>query len=226
MPPSFNMMSWDRVSLDGGKTWIDCQNFQLENIKEEEKMKAKFKVGDKVQAIRSGLNYSKGMIGYVLSARLNGDFIDIGDILTHKIAPGCCSDNFKLYEMPEIKIYQDAVSPKTIIAENCQTGEKAVARCSPDDDFNFYTGARLALERLEKKDKEPEGWTGKMVCVDSGISRFFTAGKVYSVKNGLLYDDMKSPYVNKVFVNADDIIEYMTTANGHFNIKLIEFKGE
>ena len=225
MPPRFNM-SEGMYSFDGGKTWFNAHDFKLTDIKEEEKMNKKFKVGDKVQAIRWGFGYDTGMVGYVLSVNLSGEFIDIEDVLTHKIIRGCCSDNYERCEMPKIKIYQDEFSPKTIIAENCRTGEKAVAHCSPDDDFNFYTGARLALERLEKKDKEPEGWSGKMVCVDSGSSKFFTAGKVYSVKNGLLYDDTKTLYVNKVFTSTNDIIDYMTTPGMSFGIKMIEFKGE
>lgn len=35
--------------------------------------------------------------------------------------------------------------------------KKGVARCHPDDDFDFYIGAKLALERLEKAEK-PYGW--------------------------------------------------------------------
>ena len=36
-------------------------------------------------------------------------------------------------------------------------GKTAIARCHPDDDFDFYTGAKLALERLEEAEK-PYGW--------------------------------------------------------------------
>lgn len=35
--------------------------------------------------------------------------------------------------------------------------KEGVARCHPDDDFDFYTGAKLALERLEEAEK-PYGW--------------------------------------------------------------------
>jgi hypothetical protein len=36
-------------------------------------------------------------------------------------------------------------------------GKTGVARCHPDDDFSFYTGAKLALERLEEAEN-PYGW--------------------------------------------------------------------
>ena len=44
-----------------------------------------------------------------------------------------------------------------VIALDKRTGKKAVAKCSPDDEFDFNIGAKLAFERLEaleKQDKE------------------------------------------------------------------------
>lgn len=35
--------------------------------------------------------------------------------------------------------------------------KEGVARCHPDDTFDFYTGAKIALERLEEADR-PYGW--------------------------------------------------------------------
>lgn len=35
-----------------------------------------------------------------------------------------------------------------------ECGNHASARCCPDDDFDFYTGARLALERLSREAKK------------------------------------------------------------------------
>lgn len=46
-----------------------------------------------------------------------------------------------------IVIYQKG---SETIALNKATGEKAVAICSPDDTYNFETGARLAFDRLVK----------------------------------------------------------------------------
>jgi hypothetical protein len=41
-------------------------------------------------------------------------------------------------------------------------GKTGVARCHPDDDFDFYTGAKIALERLEDAEK-PYAWLKKRV---------------------------------------------------------------
>ena len=40
--------------------------------------------------------------------------------------------------------------------------KKGVARCHQDDDFDFYTGAKIALERLEDAEK-PYAWLKKGV---------------------------------------------------------------
>lgn len=44
-----------------------------------------------------------------------------------------------------IVIYRDG---NKTIATNKTTGEKAEAKCSPEDEFNFGVGAKLALDRL------------------------------------------------------------------------------
>lgn len=44
-----------------------------------------------------------------------------------------------------IVIYRDGAET---IALDKTTGKKAVAKCSPDDTYDFYTGAKLAFERL------------------------------------------------------------------------------
>lgn len=56
-----------------------------------------------------------------------------------------------------VGIYRDK---NKVIAVNLETGKEGVARCHPDDAFDFYTGAKLALERLEESEK-PYAWLKK-----------------------------------------------------------------
>ena len=60
-----------------------------------------------------------------------------------------------------------------VIALDKSTGEKAVAKCSPEDKFDFKTGAKLAFERLTGEDKTKIDDTikvGDMVTVvDDGL---------------------------------------------------------
>ncbi len=69
----------------------------------------------------------------------------------------------------------------------------AQAKCSPDDEFDFMTGAKIAFDRLigkpEQKPQSPTSYTGKVVCVESRGYGCWTVGKVYDVANGLIFDD-------------------------------------
>lgn len=67
------------------------------------------------------------------------------------------------------------------------------AKCSPDDQFDLYTGCELALRRAlgaEKKDPEkPKYYNGKMVCVENGGYPWWTVGKIYEYKDGVVTAD-------------------------------------
>lgn len=68
----------------------------------------------------------------------------------------------------------------------------ATAKCSPDDNFDFETGARYAFSRLLNKDdaqEEPKYYSGKVVCVDEFLG--FTVGKIYEFVDGQCFDDQK-----------------------------------
>lgn len=70
--------------------------------------------------------------------------------------------------------------------------KSAVATCSPDDAFDFATGAKIAVDRLlaESKpvsDSAPQYLTADAICfreVDG-----FVKGKVYHIENGFMEDD-------------------------------------
>lgn len=72
------------------------------------------------------------------------------------------------------------------------------AKCSPDDQFDLYTGCELALKRaLGAKKKEPEKpkyYNGKMVCVENGGHDWWTVGKIYEYKDGVVTADDGDKY--------------------------------
>ena len=51
-------------------------------------------------------------------------------------------------ENPFIVIAVDPHSANTVVAYDMTTGKREIAKCSPEDRFDFGTGARLALERM------------------------------------------------------------------------------
>lgn len=65
------------------------------------------------------------------------------------------------------------------------TGEKGVARCCPEDTFDFKTGAKLAFERLMQcpnKSDETKYYSGKIIFTKG--DRYFKTGHIYEVVNG------------------------------------------
>lgn len=86
------------------------------------------------------------------------------------------------------------------VALDKTTGKQAVARCSQQDEYDFYTGAKLAFERLTGTEEEQKHvncrcslnlpkkyFNGKAVCICE--SSGFTIGKVYEFKDGRTVDD-------------------------------------
>lgn len=66
-------------------------------------------------------------------------------------------DKKKMNDNDSIRIL---VNGNQVVAIHMETGKKGVARCHPDDDFDFYIGAKIALERLEEAEK-PYAWLKK-----------------------------------------------------------------
>ena len=64
------------------------------------------------------------------------------------------------------------------------------AKCSPDDKFDFETGATIAFDRLfDKYEKEESKYlNGKVVCVSEQYAGF-TVGKIYKFVDGRCLDD-------------------------------------
>lgn len=72
------------------------------------------------------------------------------------------------------------------------------AKCSPDDQFDPYTGCELALRRAlgaeNKKPEKPKYYNGKMVCVENGTFTWWTVGKIYEYKDGIVTADDGDKY--------------------------------
>lgn len=72
------------------------------------------------------------------------------------------------------------------------------AKCSPDDQFDLYTGCELALRRAlgaeRKEPDKPKYYNGKMVCVENGGYYWWTVGKIYEYKDGIVTADDGDKY--------------------------------
>ena len=77
---------------------------------------------------------------------------------------------------------------------------RCIAVCSDDDEYDYDTGASIAMARLigakvefvkdeePPKPEKPKRYTGTVVCLESN-ELSFTPGKVYEVNDGFIVDD-------------------------------------
>lgn len=121
-------------------------------------MKFKYKVGEKVRVLdgSEAQHYTAGWVDsmnpYVgKTLEVMCQEADFGSPVYKLVGGGAWSYDEK-YLAPansdRIVIYTDKKDPSKVIAKDISTGKTGVAKCSPEDIFDFYTGAKLAMERL------------------------------------------------------------------------------
>ena len=107
------------------------------------------------------------------------------------------------------------------------------AKCSPDDQFDLYTGCELALRRaLGAENKEPEKpkyYNGKMVCVENGGYYWWTVGKIYEYKDGIVTTDDRCKYPRnncEPYKDAEDAKHPGSTCDPRHNarVTMLEIK--
>lgn len=180
----------------------------------------KFKVGDKVIA-KKKTPYSQttnGWIGTVTKTRygrLEDIYVEGKGKDGYPIGYWVESGYFNLYDEVAFAVDQiviERTDEKTVKATAFNEGgnviAKAKAKCSPEDKWDFYIGANLAVERLEEiveqKKIKATSLNTEMVCIKntSFFEDCFTVGKIYKVTNGTLTCDHNN--VPVIFQNPTD----------------------
>lgn len=128
----------------------------------------RYKVGDKVK-VRKDLKVGKVYGLCVFTEEMKnfcGKVVNITDVnrMDYCIDSSDCYWTDDMFEEVHkthnhVGVYIDG---NKVIAVNLETGKEGVARCHPNDEFNFYTGAKIALVRLEESET-PFGWLKKGV---------------------------------------------------------------
>ena len=119
----------------------------------------KFKVGDRVRCKEDYFSL-KGSTGKVVEYSTEGSVLVRHDKHNPFLHNGGCGENGYYWYYPET--YLELDKPETIvifrrgeevIALDKNTNKRAVAKCSPDDEFDFMVGAKLRFERLTTRQK-------------------------------------------------------------------------
>lgn len=121
-------------------------------------MKFKYKIGEKVRVL-DGSKAQDYTAGWVVSMNpYVGKTLEVmcqeADFASpvYKLVDGGGWSYDEKYLAPvspdRIVVYIDKKDPSKVVAKDISTGKTGVAKCSPEDIFDFYTGAKLAMERL------------------------------------------------------------------------------
>lgn len=191
----------------------------------------KYKIGDKVRVrnwdelsaefnnLGDGLRLTNRCFNFKMK-QYCGKVVKITDIGSswYKIAEDkkewhWDDDMFEPVNEKKIVITSDGTETLARLYEGKKVILTATAKCSPDDTFNFETGARIAFDRLiespltkalrnlreavqnfkvpnvEFKVIKPKYYNGKVVCIAKNLYAPYTLGKVYEFKDGRVADD-------------------------------------
>lgn len=113
-------------------------------------------------------------------------------------------------EYPSIVITCKGRKTKAVLRRGDVVLRRASASCHPEDDFDQYVGASIALDRLfdrpvdvdahehTKHSAMPKPFEGKAVCVArnelNDAAKYFTVGRGYEFRNGKVSCDDGSSY--------------------------------
>lgn len=168
---------------------------------------AKFKVGDivKPKAEKAlwtfGAHLSKILELEVLRTR--GDFMDVrlkkatgeGKKYEQHIFEFVRQDNYNLVSRKrELHITTDGTTTHAVLKGGGKVVKRAKAVCSPDDEYSFETGARLAVDRVFGKDEKNAEEKG---AAYEPKPKFNIGNMVKVVESGrtyCLYEDIMQQY--------------------------------
>lgn len=185
-------------------------------------MTRNFKVGDRVKHSRYGCGMIRGFSG-------NYYIVEFDNIhsSTHncngsiKSGKGRYCDDYDLDFAPVVSypdihitfIPKKNLTTAKFIAPDGKVLKTCIAKRDPNDAWDSYMGANIAVARLFNKDPHWDSWdesynmadtvewevqigsNGKFVCINTGYGngkRGFTKGKIYEAKDGAMRDDYGS----------------------------------
>lgn len=219
-----------------GNYWLDfgkgttVWNFSEDTFEEKKPDKVdpvEYKVGDKVRVKKlderpwywdshGQMDYLMGKVVTVIDLTYSGALIVDGGwvIKPEHIEP---VKHVEPVENKFIFIYREG--NEVIAFDN--TNKKGIAKCHPDDEFNFKVGARIAFDRLignepDQKEEHPKYYNGKIVITKCDTPTFppfivnpFTVGKIYEIKDGRFTTDDGGIFPVKLPITSiEDLRDY------------------
>lgn len=155
----------------------------------------KYKVGDRVRVKNYfGNTNLKGKTGTVIAIGVYYDYgVEFDEPIKEYNGHNCdgrgkdghCRWGYEAELEPvdnKIVITTDGKTTLARLYEGKKVVKTAKAKCAPEDEFDFLTGAELAFNRVTEN--KPKYYNGKVVCVKSRRESAYTVGKIYEFVNG------------------------------------------
>ena len=148
--------SHNELTFENELNYFNAHKFK--EIKASEYLR-KCKVGDRVKITEPGYAYGKcGVVKFFdgVDYAIEVDKYFGGHRCSNHCKPGhgwwVTEDDLEHIndKTEKIVIYRN---DNEVVALDKSTGKKGVAKCSPDDEFNFMTGAKLAFDRLTGREE-------------------------------------------------------------------------
>lgn len=183
-----------------------------------------FKIGDSVRVIRNYSSARKGMKGTIKAkgSQTGRWGIEFDEKFGSGHDCGGKTQNGHGYWVPpeclelikpkaeKIVITHDGKTTLARLYEDNKVVKSAEAKCSPDDEFSFTVGAKLAFERLTEEKEEPPFKVGDVVKVKAAEYHFFmdgTLGKVTEVVDEGMLEVMGYDSINDLMKTQRICIE-------------------
>lgn len=136
----------------------------------------RFKVGDKVEILDGSKiqNYKNGWVSGMKR------YVGETKIITYLNSDGSCKiENTSFYDWDPrgLRLVEETIviyrKGQDVIALDKSTGNKAIAKCNPEDKFDFQIGTKLAFDRLMEENKIKIG--DKVKIIDKGclLTRYY-----------------------------------------------------
>jgi hypothetical protein len=142
------------------------------------------------------------------------------------------ADEWEKIPPSKIIITSDGKTTLARLYDGNRVIRRAEAKCSPEDTYDFATGANLAYDRLMRPTREPYAepkaepvkhlYSGKVVCVETHDD--FTVGKVYTFAQGKVTDDSWTRRPMSSFVAES--LEDWNSRYCYSVARFVEYKGE
>lgn len=176
------IIKWERNSTSKDDRWwadyewiIPAEEYHKKE-KEKSNMKEKtteFKVGDRVRLVKDYDSAAKAGMAGILAVKKGhslGVRFDRPFERGHSLSGNCeagygywvTHDCLELISNNKIIITTDGKTTTARLYDGKNVIKTAKAECSPEDDFFFEVGAKLAFDRLMSK-KKPNSYSGKVV---------------------------------------------------------------